>query len=273
MTVDSATNTDQVLWNNPVSTTLMHCNIYKESSQNGLYYLLDTVNYHALSQWTDPLSNPQVRSWKYKISMVDQCGDESALSSEHKTIHLNINLGIGGSYNLIWDEYIGFTYSTFDIYRHTPAGGWQQITSVPANVLSYTDVTPAAGTDSYRVDAVPNFTCTPSTRAAISSTHSNIKTINFSTGIKNPLLAEQFVIYPNPTEGTLNLVYPPATDGYHLAVFDAIGKQVYSSEISKELCTQNTGLKILDLSTLAKGIYVVVLDDGSTKAFKKVILH
>ncbi|HXC03398.1 MAG TPA: PKD domain-containing protein, partial [Bacteroidia bacterium] len=274
VTVDSATNTDQVLWANPISTTIAYCNLYKESSQNGLYYLQDTVHYQSLSQWTDPVSNPQVRSWKYKISMVDQCGDESELSLEHKTIHLNINQGIGGAYNLIWDEYIGFSYSTFDIYRHTSTGGWQQISSVPANVMSYTDVTPPANTDSYRVDAVPNFSCTPTSHAAISSTHSNIKTVtNFVTGIKNPWLSEQFNVYPNPTEGLVNLSYPAAADGYHLRIFDAMGKLVFASEISKEQTSLHTGIQVIDLGNLAKGMYVVVLDDGSSKAFKKLILN
>ena len=274
VTVDSATNTDQVLWNNPSSTTIAYCNIYKESSQNGLYYLQDTVQFTSLSQWTDAISNPQVRSWKYKISMVDQCGDESELSQEHKTIHLNINQGIGGVYNLIWDEYIGFSYSTFDIYRLTSTGGWQQIASVPSSVMSYTDVSPPANTSSYRVDAVPNFTCVPAARAAISSTHSNIKTVaNFVTGIKNPYLSEQFEVYPNPAEGNVNLIYPPSSDGYHLGVYDALGKLVFATEINKSETTMNTGQKVINLGGLAKGLYIVVLDDGSSKAFKKLILR
>jgi PKD repeat protein len=281
VTVDSSTNTNQVVWNKLASNQISHYTIYKESSKNGLYYMVDTVAYASLSKWTDPVSDPQVRSWKYKIGVVDNCGDESISSDEHKTIHLNVNQGLGGVYNLIWDEYYGFTYSTFNIFRYTPTNGWQQIATVPSNVLSYTDATPPANTYSYRVDAVPNFTCTPTVRlgggtvqGAISSTHSNIKTVILApTGIPNDLLAEHVSIFPNPSDGNVNLVYPPSKDGYRLNVYNSIGELVYSAEIKKEQAELNTNSRSINLTGVPTGMYIVTLENDSSKAFKKLIIH
>jgi len=274
VTVDSATNTNQVVWNNPISTTIAHCNIYKESSQNGLYYLVDTVNYHHLSQWTDPAANPQVRSWKYKISMVDECGDESPLSAEHKTIHLNVNQGLGGAYNLIWDEYTGFSYSTFIISRYTPTGGWQQIGTVPANVLSYTDATPPANTYDYKVEAVANFSCTPSTRAAINTTRSNIKTVIASPlGISTALFSENISLYPNPSQGVVNVTFPASADGYRLKVYDAVGQVVYSEEINRDACVQATNLHVINMGVHPAGLYFVTLENSQVRVYKKLILQ
>ncbi len=273
VTVDTATNTNLVIWNQPAATTIDHYNIYKESSQNGLYYLMDTVMYTSLSEWTDPLSDPQVRSWKYKIGVVDNCGDESVSSSEHKTIHLNVNQGLGGVYNLIWDEYIGFTYNTFYIDRFTLSGGWVNIATVPSNVFSYTDAAPPANTYSYRITTIPTFGCA-ATHAAISPTHSNIKhTALLPTGIEDDLLAEQFTMYPNPSDGTLNLSFPASQEGYHLNVYDEVGQLVYSSVFSKEETALSANLKTINLRGYATGMYLVTLDNGKSRTYKKLILR
>jgi PKD repeat protein len=273
VSVDTATNTNQVIWNKEVVSSIDHYTIYKESSQNGLYYQVDTVSYHSLSQWTDPVSDPQVRSWKYKIGVVDNCGDESVSSVEHKTIHLNVNQGLAGAYNLIWDEYTGFAYSTFLIDRFTIAGGWVNIATVPSNVLSYTDVSPPANTYSYRISAVPNFSCTP-TRAAINTTHSNIKrTALLLTGVENDLLAEEFNMFPNPTNGILNLSFPASQNGYHLNIYDELGQVVYTRAISKEESTLNTNSKTVDLTGYPAGMYIVTLDNAKTRTYRKLILR
>jgi hypothetical protein len=257
-----------------VSTQIAHYNIYKESSQNGLYYLVDTVNYHQISQWTDPAANPQIRSWKYKISIVDQCGDESPLSAEHKTIHLNVNQGLGGAYNLIWDEYTGFSYSSFNIFRYSPTGGWVQIAIVPANVLSYTDATPPVNTYDYKVEAVATFSCAPQSHAAINSTRSNIKTILVSPlGTDNVMLNEQVSLYPNPSEGTFSLSFPASTEGYQLKVYDAIGQVVYSSEISKEESSSTKNSRLISLGVHAPGLYFLTLDNNQTRIYKKLIVQ
>jgi len=274
ITVDTATNTNQMNWNNPVSTDIARYNIYKESSQNGLYYLVDTVNYHHMSQWTDPNANPQVRSWKYRLSVVDQCGDESPQSAEHKTIHLNINSGLGGAYNLIWDEYIGFAYSTYIISRYTIAGGWVQIATVPANVLSYTDASPPANTYSYKVEAVASYNCTPSTRAQINTSRSNIKTVSASPlEVQEMIQPYAFTLFPNPNDGHFTVGYPYSQDGYVIHVYNVVGQEVYSSRIAAAEAAQSINSKEVSLDALPAGIYTLSFNGSNGKVIKKVIVR
>ena len=139
VTVDPVTTTNLVVWEKAQTTGIDHYNIYREGFVADEYDLVGTVPFADMSEFTDPVANPVSRSWKYAITAEDACGNASPLSDAHKTIHLNINLGLGGNINLIWDDYVGFDYTTFYINRHTTAAGWVTIDSLPNYLHSYTD--------------------------------------------------------------------------------------------------------------------------------------
>jgi hypothetical protein len=92
-------------------------------SEAGLYYFVGSTSADSLSQYYDYDSDPRIRSWKYKVSAVDNCGNEGALSVQHKTMHLTSNFGLNNSINLIWDMYVGFSYSSYYINRYHPSTG------------------------------------------------------------------------------------------------------------------------------------------------------
>ncbi len=275
LTVDSATNTNFVLWQNPVSSEIDHYNIYQESSQAGLYYLIDTVSYLHISQWKDPVSNPQTRSWKYKISVVDMCGDESALSPEHKTIHLNANLGVGGVNNLIWDEYVGFNYSSYNIYRYTMATGWVLIATVPASVLSYTDASPPANTLDYSVEAVANYNCNPQSHAQINTSRSNIKTIASAspTGVSDVERAYAFGLYPNPNDGNFTITYPYSEQGYLITVLNAVGQVIDELRITSGESAAVANSKQIVVHGLPAGLYSIAIASPNGTVHKKVVVR
>lgn len=265
VTVDSISNTNRVVWEKDLNATnVSHYNIYKESSQSGVYYLVDQVDYDSLSNWTDPVSNPQVRAWRYKISVVDDCGNESVVSSEHKTIHLTVNEGINNSYNLIWDHYDGLNYSTYNIYRKTNSSGWQLITSVPSNLNSYTDQTPPVGTEYYRVEAITSSVCDP-TRAGVNTSRSNVKNTPaappYGQSIDENLLGS-FSIYPNPTNGIIN-VETTSFEKLYLSVYNSMGEMVFQSNFQSK--TQ------IDLSAFSNGIYLIQLENENDQTVFKII--
>ncbi|HIN39685.1 MAG TPA: T9SS type A sorting domain-containing protein, partial [Flavobacteriales bacterium] len=142
VTVDTLLGTNLIIWEKDSPQVATSYNIYKESTAAGVYYLLDNIPASAISLYEDPISNPQIRSWRYKLSAVDSCGNESDMSTDHKTIHLTINLGLQGTINLIWDHYKGFPVSTYYIKRYLPSTGWVEIDSLASSLTSYTD-TPA----------------------------------------------------------------------------------------------------------------------------------
>ncbi len=139
ITVDSALGTNKIVWQKYFGLGISSYKVYKESTQAGVYQLAGTVPFDSLSLYVDPVANPMQHSWRYKLSVLDSCGNESPMSAEHKTIHLTINQGIGNTINLIWDHYQGFYFPTYYISRYKPATGWVLIDSLQSNLSSYTD--------------------------------------------------------------------------------------------------------------------------------------
>ena len=179
VSVDTLLGGNLVVWE-PIQTSgVDYYNVYKESSQSGLYYLIGTTDADSLSFYHDVSSDPQIRSWRYKIAAVDNCGNESDLSDEHKTIHLTANLGVGNVVNLIWDNYEGFNYSTFYVNRYHPTTGWMVIDSLGANLNSYTDVTPPSDSNLvYQVTISAPGLCSAQKAQDHNTTRSNRASIN-----------------------------------------------------------------------------------------------
>jgi len=137
VTVDSITNKNMVIWEKTPDVCIEYYNIYKEFATN-VYEVIGTVPYDSLSVFVDMESEPLVHSDKYKISAVDLCGNESELSSYHKTIILQANMGIG-QINLEWINYEGFYVGYNYIYK----GSTNNLTlydSVPGSQEMYNDL-------------------------------------------------------------------------------------------------------------------------------------
>lgn len=279
VTVDTLTGTNQVIWEKDMNATdIAGYNIYKESSQSGLYYLVGYVDYDSLSLWVDPISNSDVRSWRYKIAVLDDCGNESAWSGEHKTIHLNVNQGIGNVYNLIWDHYEGRSYSSYDIHRYDSiTQQWSYLTTVPSNLNSYSDINPPASTWAYRTDAVIN-ACNPQVRvdhnsqimAAINNTKSNIKNITnqppFTVSDIDPL--SSLVLYPNPANGTFTLHAGHIKNEIRVRIVSTQGSLLREFLWNTSL----SSTRQFDLEGIVAGIYFVeVRMDGFYEVRKLVI--
>lgn len=180
ITVDSITQRNLVVWEKSQLQGVMSYNIYKESTQIDVYYLIGNVPVSNLSEFVDSLSNPMQRSWRYKISVLDSCGNESELSANHKTMHLTLNVGLNNTVNLIWDHYIGFSFTTYYIYRYTTPIGWEKIDSLASNLTSYTDFSPSAEDLYYQVVAKPPTVCIATKQKNFNSSKSNTSSITLS---------------------------------------------------------------------------------------------
>ena len=75
-----------------------------------------------------------------------------------------------------------------------------------------------------------------------------------------------FKIYPNPsTNGILNI---KSTTGNLVNVYNALGQQVFSTEIES-----NINVQTLNLSALQPGLYFVQVSDNINTSVKKLILN
>lgn len=81
-------------------------------------------------------------------------------------------------------------------------------------------------------------------------------------GIEDQLLKETFAIYPNPVTDVFNVSFPQQTERAVVAIFDVLGKQVLTKEIS---AVENK----VNISELSAGIYIAsITAEGVTNNFK-----
>ena len=114
VTVDTSQNKVMVVWDKPVSTTIDSFRIYKETG--GSYLQIGSVDYSSLSKFTDPTTNPETETAKYKITTLDTDGTEGALtSSYHSPIYAELKDTLN-ELQLHWTTYTGFQTSKYYIY-------------------------------------------------------------------------------------------------------------------------------------------------------------
>lgn len=267
VTVDTTTNTNLVVWEKPVTNDIASFNIYRETSQAGLYQLVGNVPYANESIYNDLVASPSVRSWRYKIASVDDCGVESEISVHHKTIHLVVNLGLGADINLSWDSYEGFTFPEFLIKRHTDADGWTTIASMPTNLFTYTDTPPTTDGLVYLVTVDPPATCTSTKSLAqdFNSARSNkdnrMQTADASL---DELLAANTNVFPNPSNGMVTLENNNSQT-ITAEIYDASGRLLHTLEVPY-------GQTQTDLSFLSGGMYQLVFTAKEARASRKLTI-
>lgn len=275
VSVDTVQGGNLVVWEPVQATGVDYYNVYKESSQSGLYYLIGTTDADSLSFYHDVNSAPQIRSWRYKISAVDNCGNESDLSDEHKTIHLTANLGVGSVVNLIWDNYEGFSYPTFYVNRYHPTTGWMVIDSLGANLNSYTDATPPSDSNLvYQVTINAPGLCSAQKAQDHNTTRSNRASINLpeeETETENPdaieeSLAAEIGIMPNPTNGIFTLYFDGKATERNIEIFDLQGKR-----LANKLCAKENKTIGFDISEFETGIYIIQISADSQSIYRKIV--
>jgi len=270
VTVDSASSTNLVVWEKVQETGVSHYNIYRETSIPDYFQLVDTVPFDSLSVYVDPVASPFVRSWRYAISSVDSCGNESPLSGIHKTIHLTMNIGyLGNSINLIWDNYEGFNYNTFYVNRYTAGVGWETLDSLPKTLHSYTDGDVSAGTLTYAVTVKkPGDPCWGNKveSGPYSQSLSNLED-NSTVIISDVIPDGDILIFPNPNEGIFTIQRTSEnSDPVNISIVNITGQLIYTKD-SRDLT------EYIDISGNAAGMYFVRITGKEQSKVVRIIKY
>ena len=273
ITVDNSSTKNIIVWEKPVTTAIDSFRIYRDVVGN--YVHIASQPYSALSVFEDSTAgvNPQVTSYRYKISQVDTCGNDTVLSAHHETIHLTASPGTGSEINLIWDGYEGFGFNYYRILRDsTLLNNWEVIDSVSNANFTYTDLTPPPNSR-FVIEIVMDSSCNP-TMSPVQVTRSNVDDITTSVEEKE-LIGDQLHIYPNPTTGKFS-IQGAGVRSQHVQVFDLLGNLVYAqSNPAKQepqsgySTGQATNKRQVDMSTKPKGVYIV----KAGEAVRKLILQ
>lgn len=271
VTVDTLVNHNLVVWENESSSTISHYNIYRETSSPDAYQWIGEVQYDALSEFEDPTANPSAGSSRYKISAVDNCDNESELSTDHKSFYLQILSGYLGSYDLEWENYEGINSGVF-IKRYLNSTGWVILDSLSINANNFTDLPPNTVGLKYIVTRA-GINCTPSNNnrstggpytQAVSNLEEDDYEIFLPTVIEN---IEKFnpsvKIYPNPALNYLQ-VESPSAEIETIEVLDITGKLIKQFKIKSPEY-------LINVEDLPKGIYIINIGTSISQSSHKMI--
>ena len=213
VTVDSISGMNKVIWKNSRNMGIEKYRIFKERYIAGYFELAGESSTEEYSEYVDEFADPRQRSWKYKISAVDECGSESDLSIYHETIHLTINASVNKDVNLIWNNYGGYNFSTYYIHRYAKNTGWELIDSIPAGLYEnkYTDFSPPPAHLTYYISyKIPvdnyNMLKEKSTHETALESISNFRENDVAVGTDDAIIENtDLTVYPNPFNDKINL--------------------------------------------------------------------
>jgi hypothetical protein len=268
VSVDTASDHNVIIWEKPVTLAINEYYIFRETSVSGVYNLIGTQSYNDFSTFIDVTSNAQQQPYRYTLAINDTCGFTSQQSSYHQTIHLTINSGTGGAWNLAWNNYEGFSFTTYNIYRGTSPGNMTLLNSVASNVNSYSDLTPPPGIVYYMLEVVRPTLCNPTLKST-ESYNSSISNIAYDgvVSIAETFMAEPVQIYPNPGSGIFTIsLSSQMNQSASIEILNSLGQIVYND-------IMNTSTKEFDLSELSKGTYSLKLTTDGKSYFEKIVIE
>lgn len=240
VTVDTATTTNLIVWEKPETDDIHHYRIYRETALAGVFELIDTIHYTNISVFNDVVASPKSRSWRYRISSVNQCGVESPMSMTHKTMHLVVSDLGNNQVKLAWDNYEGIPFASYDVFRYTTATGWEpwQANLAFNQLPNDTDNIAYTADLDYYIEIDYGFICTATfgSRAQdYNSSRSNKARGSFQpgdgTGDPNNDLEEVnmgdvvLTLYPNPNNGSFTIFIETTGDAESPTQFEVYTMQ------------------------------------------------
>lgn len=257
-----------IFWENPSNKLIDSVFIYKETSVLNEFEKIATRAVEDIAMFKDDTSVPAQNSNRYTISFADTSGNESGMSYAHQTIHLSINVAVGGAINLAWNKYEGFYYSTFNIYRGFSKDNLVKIADIASNLYTLSDIAPPLGELYYQVQVSKSTPCViegldPGTKT-INSSKSNFRVYNNLTGINDHKPESNFSLYPNPVKDKLYINFNNEAFAYRISIYDMTGRLVHGS-------VEMSGNLVLNISDLQSGIYFVRMRSSDKQLSKTII--
>ncbi len=278
--VDSSVRKNVIVFEKAQLVGVARYNIYKETTQSNVFHKIGSIPASEKSVFVDTLSNTRRRSWRYRVTAVDECGNESKPSKPHKSIHLNVNLGVLGSdtvYNLIWDSYEGFNDApaadSYVIKRFTKSQGWHVLDTLPGTLFMYTDDGRIAGLTYYQIEVLSNKSCNPSLlkikEGPYSSSISNLEDNRLKSGdevaVPDFISLPSIQLFPNPASQVLNVIIDNKEfKSGSLSVYGLTGQLLKEFEL-----TEKSYHHVFDLNNFSPGLFIVTVRlDGVMQHFK-----
>jgi hypothetical protein len=244
---ETDSNSNFLIWDRNSSNTYDHYNVYRESYIRDKYDKIGEVPYTALTTFIDESVNPKSQAYMYKITAVDASNNETDINATapHKTIHLLVTQGIPSGIQLDWDEYIGFDYNTYSIYRSEDDAPFDSIYSMSSTSRTWTDNNaPMTINLKYFVSVSRDIACYADElkkagagpfASAVSNMEDNSR-LKFSSTAISDVKTYSFSVYPNPFNLVAQLKYRlKKQSDVNITITDMSGRQVEKLINAKQL--------------------------------------
>jgi hypothetical protein len=270
VSVDSLTNYNVIIWEKLVSDIIADFLVYKETDETNVYEVIDTVSYESTPMVTDLGSNPAIQPYRYKLGFIDNQNRLFPSSDYHQTIHLTINQGVNGVWNLIWTSYVGFDYSSYKILRQSASGNYELIASVSASFNSYSDFNAPPGVVSYMIKVEHPTGCSPALGMDdFSSIFSNVAPTGSTVSI-NENYETEFNIFPTPADEQINITFGENISGITRIILSDLTGRTYLSVAFDDI--RQDQVRVINTSGLNEGMYLLTLINDKGKNTRKVVI-
>lgn len=266
VTTDSTATQNVVVFDKSNSPEADYYKIYREGYCNvNDFGVVGYVDEDSLSVFYDTVVNSDTRSWRYYVTAVDTCGNESDPSIVHKTIHLTADWDNDTNIVLDWSDYVGMDILRYKIYRRQAVGTlFDLVDSVDVTQTNYLDTINFFGYSEleYFIDAVPVGSCNATRAYNQNEARSNHAKRNVPEAITLTVQAFENTninLYPNPTSDLVHLVVDDK-ENWNVQIVNHVGQVVINGTVN--------GRVAFSTNELSQGIYFVKLKNPITKESK-----
>lgn len=268
--VTASENKDYLLvaWEQTKDVNTASYNIYRFIGNS--FDSIGNIQFGDTAVFIDPTANYKTTAYTYKLTTVDNCGNQSSLDDcvEHTSMHL-IHIPNGNSYQLLWTAYQGNDVESYIIYQTNANGEFEAIDSVSGKYnTSYTILNYIKGR-SYRVGVKFGYEVNPllkSESGPYSQSLSNI--VEASISVSSIEVISTFDANLSSTIVTDNLdinLDGNIGDEFNISIYTASGKKVISN-LYNGYSDKNV---IVNVEALSLGYYRFVITDGKSIVVKE----
>jgi hypothetical protein len=276
-------NRNMIIWDRNSSKIYDYYNVYREGFVKNKFVKIGKVLYKDITYFVDTTVNPKSQAFVYKITAVDAKGVETDINAtaQHKTIHLLVTQGIPKGIQLDWDEYIGFDYGSYNIFKSVNGGKFAKVYTMASTTHTWTDLN-AVNTSNlkYYVSVDRTVACSADKltqkagagpfASAVSNMEDNSR-LKFTTTNIVSSETNGLSIYPNPFNNNAELQYQlDIASNVDLSLTDFAGRQI--NTIVKQ--NQSPGIYNYKVGEdLKSGVYFVRFKLNETIKVVKIVKY
>lgn len=260
VTVDTTGTYLEIAWERPVADYIEKYKIYREGLAN-VYQEIGELPFNSISVYVDETAFFNNRSYRYKISAVDVCNEETQKSEPHNSIHLQ-KTPLVNELLLNWSQYEGAPISGYRLKEGTCYS--DMVTIDEFSQLSYTISNP--GNKVYRIETIMENSVNPKLEKTETGpfilAYSNIA--EAQTEITD-LQLEKFIVFENQKGNITYQFNGNTTSSFIVSIYSNNGQLV------DEKFYSNTN-SVKGIVNVNNGLYTVTISDGKNKISKQVVV-